>query len=607
MEQSIVSLFYQRATLHPEKLALLWNKKGDWQHIPWKEYREHVTNAARGLFALGFMPGDRANIIGTNRPEWFYSDLAILSNGGISVPVYQTNTAQQIQYIAHHSEASFIFLENSTQLAKVLSVRPQLPSLKKIILWESTDSTGDPQVMTFDQLESLGEKAQAEHSGAVEKRIKDIQPGSTATIVYTSGTTGPPKGAMLSHSNLVWTCDALTKANAYFDTDMYMSYLPLSHIAERIGIYYSSIFTDGTVGIPESLERLAADIKIIQPHVMFAVPRVMEKFYAGIKAAFSQAQGVKKRIIGFAVDTGNQWVKHLENAPQGAPPPVLLRLKRAIADKLVYSKLKHELGFSRGRLLIAGGAPVPPEILRFFHSINIPLCVVYGQTEVTGPTSIHEHGHIRFETTGPAVPGVEVRIAADHEILVRGGNVFMGYFKNPEATRETLKDGWLYSGDIGVLGTDGHLRVTDRKKDLIITSGGKNIAPSNLESMLKSNPLISQAVVIGDRRPFLTAIITLNQENLQKFAQEKGIAKSSGSGLEKAPEVNAAISGFVAKVNSELAQYETIKKFTILDHDFTQDADELTPTLKVKRKVVNEKYAGIIEAMYSRDGEGSRA
>ncbi len=606
MEQSIVSLFYQRATLHPEKLALVWNKKGDWQHIPWKEYREHVTNAARGLFALGFMPGDRANIIGTNRPEWFYSDLAILSNGGISVPVYQTNTAQQIQYIVHHSEASFIFLENSAQLAKVLSVRSQLPSLKKIILWESADSTGDPQVMTFEQLESLGEKAQAEHAGAVEKRIKDIQPGSTATIVYTSGTTGPPKGAMLSHSNITWTCDALTKANDYFDTDMYMSYLPLSHIAERIGIYYSSIFTDGTVGIPESLERLASDIRIIQPHVMFAVPRVMEKFYAGIKAAFSQAKGIKKRIIGFAVDTGNQWVKHLENAPLGTPPPSLLRLKRAVADKLVYSKLKHELGFSRGRLLIAGGAPVPPEILRFFHSINIPLCVVYGQTEVTGPTSIHEHGHIRFETTGPAVPGVEVRIAADHEILVRGGNVFMGYFKNPEATKETLKDGWLYSGDIGELGADGHLRVTDRKKDLIITSGGKNIAPSNLESMLKSNPLISQAVVIGDRRPFLTAIITLNQENLQKFAQEKGIAKSGGPGLEKDPEVNKAISGFVAKVNSELAQYETIKKFTILDHDFTQDADELTPTLKVKRKVVNEKYAGIIEAMYSRDGEGSR-
>lgn len=602
MEQSIVSLFFQRATLHPEKLAMVWNKKGDWQHISWKEYREHVTNAARGLFALGFLPGDRANIIGTNRPEWFYSDLAILSNGGVCVPVYQTNTPQQIAYIARHSEASFIFLENKAQLDKVMAVRTQLASLKKIIIWESADSPGDPLVITFDQLEGLGEKAEAEHPGAVEKRIKDIRSVSLATIIYTSGTTGPPKGAMISHSNITWTCAALIRANEVFDTDMFMSYLPLSHIAERIGIYYLSIFTDGTVGMPESLEKLAADIKVIQPHIMFAVPRVMEKFYAGIKAAFSQVHGLKKRILGFAVNTGNQWVKYLESAPQGARPPLLLRFKRAAADRLVYAKLKHELGFSRGRLLIAGGAPVPPEILRFFHSINIPLCVVYGQTEVTGPTSIHEHGHIKFETTGPALPGVDVRIAPDHEILVRGGNVFMGYYKNPEATRETLKDGWLYSGDIGDLGADGHLRVTDRKKDLIITSGGKNIAPSNIESMLKSNPLISQAVVIGDRRPFLTALFTLNQENLRKFAHEHGIAATGEHGLEQDPAINTAVTGFVAQVNSGLAQYETIKKFTILDHDFTQDTDELTPTLKVKRKVVNEKYADIIEAMYRKDG-----
>ncbi len=600
MEQSIISIFYERAKLHPDKLAIVWNKKGDWQHIPWKEYREHVSNASYGLLSLGFKPGDRANIIGANRPEWFYSDLAILGNGGISVPVYQTNTPKQIEYISRHSESSFIFLENRAQLDKVMAVRSQLPALKKIIIWDKPDSTNETSVITFEELERLGEKARSGQSGAVERRAQDIKLNDTATIVYTSGTTGPPKGAMISHRNIVWTCDALTRANDYFDTDMYMSYLPLSHIAERIGIYYSSIYTDGTIGVPESIDKLAADIKVLQPHLMFAVPRVMEKFYAGIKAAFSQTKGIKKGIIDFAVNTGNQWVRHMES---GSNPPAILKLKRKIADKLVYSKLKHELGFSRGRLLIAGGAPVPPEILRFFHSINIPLCVVYGQTEVTGPTSIHEHGHIKFDTTGPAVPGVEVKIAPDREILVRGGNVFMGYFKDPEATNETLKDGWLYSGDIGELDKDGHLKVTDRKKDLIITSGGKNISPSNIESMLKSNPLISQVVVIGDKRPFLTALFTLNLENLQKFAKQKGIKETTMQALAKHPEIYTIISDFVSKINSDLAQYETIKKFTILDRDFTQDADELTPTLKVKRKVVNEKYAGIIEGMYSKNGQ----
>lgn len=597
MEQSIVSMFYQRSKQHPEKLAILWNKKGEWQHILWKEYKEHVYNASYGLLGLGFKPGDKASIIGINRPEWFYSDLAILSNGGISVPIYQTNTAQQVEYIAQHSDASVIFLENKLQLDKVLSIRSKLPSLKKIIVWDDVD-TQDQMIMTFSELELLGEKIRREQFNALEKRLDEIKLKNIATIVYTSGTTGPPKGAMISHNNIVWTCEALTKANDYFDTDMYMSYLPLSHIAERIGIYYSSIFTDGTVGIPESLDKLATDIKVIQPHIMFAVPRVMEKFYAGIKSALSQTKGFKKMIIDFAINTGNEWVSFIEHKTSTTKIPAKLRFKRKIADKLVYSKLKHELGFSNGRLLIAGGAPVPAEILRFFHSINIPLCVVYGQTEVTGPTSIHEHGNIKFDTTGPPIPGVEVKIAKDGEILVKGENVFVGYFKNPEATAEALKDGWLYSGDIGEFDKDGHLKVTDRKKDLIITSGGKNISPSNIESILKSNPLISQAVIIGDKRPYLTALITLNLENVQKLAKEKGINNTDIHSLPKHPEINKVISEFVTKINNDLAQYETIKKFTILDKDFSQESDELTPTLKVKRKVVNEKYKNLIDSMY---------
>ncbi len=600
MEQSIVALFYQRSKLHPEKPAITWNKKEQWHHIPWKEYREHVIDASYGLLSLGFRPGDRANIIGTNRPEWFYSDLAILSNGGASVPVYQTNTPAQIGYIAQHSESTIIFAENKTQLDKVLSIRSQLPNLKKIIVWDKVEGTTDPAVITFEELEGLGEKARAEQPGSVEKRIQDINAQDLATIVYTSGTTGPPKGAMISHHNIVWTCDALTKANDYFDTDMYMSYLPLSHIAERIGIYYSSIYTDGAVGIPENLDKLASDIKVIQPHIMFAVPRVMEKFYAGIKAAFSQTHGFKKKVIDFALNTGGQWVEYLG---KDVPPSAFLKLKRKIADKLVYSKLKHELGFSRGRLLIAGGAPVPPEIIRFFHSINIRLCVVYGQTEVTGPTSIHEHGHVKFDTTGPAVPGVQVKIAPDGEILVKGGNVFMGYFKNPEATNEALRDGWLHSGDIGELDLQGHLKVTDRKKDLIITSGGKNISPSNIESMLKANPLISQVVVIGDKRSYLTALFTLNAENVLKFAKAQGINETGMPSLSKHRVINQAVSEFVSKINNDLAQYETIKKFAILDRDFSQEADELTPTLKVRRKVVNEKYAAVIEGMYNKNDQ----
>ncbi len=598
MEQSIVALFYQRSKQHPEKLAITWNKKGQWQHILWKDYREHVSNASYGLLALGFMPGDRAGIIGSNRPAWFYSDLAVLGNHGVSVPVYHTNTPKQVEYIAQHSESSFIFVENKAQLDKVLSVRAGLPALKKILLWESGDLVDDPLVMTFDMLEKLGKEARTEQQDAVEKRTQGIKPEDLATIVYTSGTTGPPKGAMISHRNIVWTCEALTKANTSFDTDMYMSYLPLSHIAERIGIFFLSIYTDGSVGIPESLDKLSADMKIIQPHTMFAVPRVMEKFYAGIKTAVSHATGFKKKVLDFALNTGNQWVHSIET---NTPPSALLKLKRKIADRLVYSKLKHELGFSRGRLLFTGGAPVPPEIIKFFYSINIPLSVVYGQTEVTGPTSIHEHGHVKFDTTGPAVPGVRIKIAPDGEILVKGDNVFMGYFKDREATRESLKDGWLYSGDIGEIDKDGHLKVTDRKKDLIITSGGKNISPSNIENMLKSNPLISQAVVIGDKRPFLTALLTLNPENLLKFAKEHGINKTGIQELTQDGAVKESVSRFVSKVNNDLAQYETIKRFIILDRDFSQETDELTPTLKVKRKVVNDKYAAAIEGMYSKE------
>ncbi len=595
METSIVNVFNGRVSEHPDKVAIMWNNKGKWQNVTWKEYNEHVTNVAYGLLGLGMKTQDRVALIGTNRPEWFYSDLAILSNGAVSVPVYHTNTSKQVEYITVHSEAVFIFVENKMQLDKLISIRSSIPNIKKIIVWEMPQDVNDPLIISLDKLEAIGKEARETQSGVVEKRTREINSESLATIVYTSGTTGPPKGAMLSHNNIVWTCDALTKANDYSDTDVYMSYLPLSHIAERIGIYYMFIYTNGTVGIPESIDKLANDIKVIQPHVMFAVPRVMEKFYAGIKVAISHTTGTKKKIVDFAIRTGNQWVAHIE---KGTAPSAGLKLKRNIADIVVYKKLKHELGFSRGRLLIAGGAPVPSEILKFFHSINIPLCVVYGQTEVTGPTSIHEHGHIKFDTTGPAVPGVSVKIAPDGEILVKGGNVFMGYYKNPESTLETLRDGWLYSGDIGEIDKDGHVKVTDRKKDLIITSGGKNVSPSNIESMLKANPMISQVVVIGDKRAYLTALLTLNSENVIKFAKENGINETNTEALSKHPKINQAISEFVEKVNNELARYEGIKKFTLLPKDFSQETDELTPTLKVRRKIVNEKYKEFIEKMY---------
>ena len=583
---------FDQAKARPDVPAFRHKVGGEYQPTSWSEYASLVTRAGKAMMALGLEPGGTVSILGFNRPEWVIFAVAAMSAGGAAAGVYTTCSAEEVRYIVHHAESKIILLEDASQWAKIEAELERLPLLRHVVMMEGAPEIDHDKVLSWEAF--LAKAGDVEDARFFE-RLDALEPSGLATLIYTSGTTGPPKGVMLSHENLAWTAEAARGVTRATPDDVALSYLPLSHIAEQVFTIHGHITSGYTIYFAESIEKVPENLKDVQPSLFFGVPRIWEKFHAGISGKLAVAPPARKLIAENAMRIGKAY-NDAKN--EGRMPGPLLELAYRIADKVVFSKLKPAVGLGRARFCVTGAAPISPSVLAFFASLDVLIYEVYGQSEDTGPTSITRPGNNKIGTVGPPFPGVEVRFGEDDEILVRGPNVFLGYFKEPEATAETLRDGWLCSGDLGKLDEQGNLVITGRKKEIIITAGGKNITPKNIESALKEHALIAEAVVIGDRRKYLTALLILDPDALARFAKDKGASASV-----EAPEVKAELQRAIDAVNSRLARVETVKKFTVLPEAFSIDGGELTPTMKVKRKVVHQKYAGAIDAMYAGDAE----
>jgi long-chain acyl-CoA synthetase len=594
---SLPQLFFDRVERYGERIAMREKKYGIWRNISWNEYGKQVKLAGMGLMALGLKSGEMASIISCTRPEWLFADLGIQSAGGITVPIYETNSAQQVEYILADAGVKYIVVEDEEQLDKVLEVKANLPLLEKISIIDRKGLRGfqDPMVISFQELLEIGMAFGKNNPLCIEDRMRGIAAGNVATLVYTSGTTGPPKGAMISNANILWMADKAYQALEMREGDNILSYLPLSHVAERIISLFVGIYAGLISNFVESKETFSENLREIRPDFFFAVPRIWEKFYSNIVIKVGEAPWFKRAAYRWAIGVG---MKALKYQPQSRGSRLFLLPLHTMANLLVFRKLRKILGLDKARITDSGGAPIAPDVLKYFHAIGIRMKESYGLTESCGLVSIHQGNDIQIGNVGTPIPGIEVKIGEDGEIMVRGPNIFLGYFNRPGATQETIKDGWLYTGDIGELDQEGNLKITDRKKDIIITAGGKNIAPQYIENLLKFSPYINDAVVIGDRRKYLTAVIIIDEDNVNQYAQEQRIPFTTYANLSQNPEINKLISREVEKVNDKLAQVETIKKFKILDKNLDQEEGELTPTMKVRRKFVSERFSSLIEDMY---------
>jgi len=612
---TIIGRFHERVRTHPEKVALRYKEGASWRDITWRDYGDSVRNVAKSLHALGFKPGDKMSLLSGNRPEWHIADIGCLSFGGATAPVYATNSPEQVAYIVGHSDSKVACVENTEQLEKILKMRSELPNLTKVVVFEGYDGSADKElVLSWDDFLAL--------ANDVDDKIYDdttgsIKPEDLATFVYTSGTTGPPKAVMLSHANIWWTATHSEQHIPIGEADgaRALSYLPLSHIAERmishlLQIYYGTQTWFGG-GVPTLIE----DLQECKPTYFFAVPRVWEKFYAGVtsKMAAADPDDRKVKIAKKAIAAGRQVTELEQEAVKrggkltDAKIPLGLKLQHSVLDKLALSKVRAAFGLEECSLALSAAAPLAAELIWFFHSVGIKVREGYGQSEDNGPTTWNPPDAILIGSVGSALPGLEVKIAEDGEVLARGGNVMQGYYKNEKATTETVdSDGWLHSGDVGEFNEHGYLKITDRKKDLIITAGGKNIAPQEIENRLKFHGLISQVVVIGDRRPFLSALVTLDEEKAPEFAREHRI-EGDMAAIAAHERTLKEIQGAVDELNSNLSKVEGVKKFRVLERDFLQEENEITPTLKVKRRTIGDLYADVIEEMYAKDSPPAAA
>jgi len=563
---------------------------GRWISISWEQFGAASRRIAAFLLGEGVGEQEHVAIWSGNRPEWHIADMSVLSLRCRPVPVYLTLSADQAGYVLAHSETVVAFVESPALLAHLQSVRAELPALRRVVVVDGLDApASDGFAIPWSEALHRGEQALARQGAELDRRAASVSLDDIATLIYTSGTTGPPKAVMLTHANIA----AGTASTAQFihadENDRVISYLPLAHIAERSVSEFRSYVYGNVVYFAQGIDRLGEHLRDVRPTAFFAVPRIWEKMAAAVRGQVSATPGLKGRLARWAVATGERRSDVLRS---GRPVSALLRRRHALADRLVLHRLRVALGLDQATVLASGAAPIAPDVLRFFDAVGLEIDEVYGQTENTGLCSMNRPGNARFGTVGPSVPDSEMRIAEDGEILCRSGMVFAGYYKDDEATRATMTaDGFLMTGDVGEVDAEGFLRITDRKKDLIITAGGKNIAPSNIETALKRHRLVANAVVIGDRRPYVTALITLDPDATAAFARERGIAVDG-------PEIRAEVQRHVEEVNAHLSHVEQVKRWELLRADF-QVGVELTPTLKVKRKVVSERYAAEIEKLYS--------
>ena len=591
--QSIPQMFFARAASRGQRPAQLVKRGGTWQATSWQAMSNNVRHIAQGLLTLGLHVGERVALLASSRAEWVQCDLAIMAAAGITVPIYPSLLPDQVVYILHNAEATLVFVDTPAQLDKIVQARTELPALRYIVLMDGQPSQSDPYILTLQELMTRGAAA-TQHTAVLDERLRGLAPDHEATYVYTSGTTGPPKGVVQTHGNHLFMVQSSGAIIAAQEGDVDLLFLPLAHSFARLEAFLG-LYIGLTTAFAESIDALAANMREVRPMLVFSVPRVYEKIYARVQATGQSGSPLKRAIFQRCVDVGRQ-VSLLQQGRQ--PVPAWLRLQQYLAHQLVFKKLHQSVG-GRLRFFVSGGAPLAQEIAEFFHAAGMLILEGYGLTETCPALAANCYNRYKFGTVGPALPGVELRIAPDGEILARGPNIAKGYYKRPEETGEVfLEDGWFATGDIGEIDNEGFLRITDRKKDLIVTAGGKNIAPQNLENLLKTDPYISQAMVYGDRRPYLTAVLTLDLDEMRRYARAHGVPGETSQEFAAQPQVQQLLETRVARLNQQLASYETIKKLFIAPTDFTPESGELTPTLKVKRKVVIQKYHEQIERLY---------
>ncbi len=589
--QSVYQLVSAISAANPNKLAYQYKREGEWQNVTWSENAATCNAIAKSLLALGVQKGERVAVLSATRLEWLQCDLGIMNAGGVTVGVYPTNLAVDCAYVINHCDAEIVFVENKVQLDKLLSVRKELARVRHLVMFEGA-SDAQNNVMSW---QDFLQKGQEISEAAFEARAATIQWDDLASLVYTSGTTGVPKGVMLTHGNVLFTMKSASASlylEPYFVT---LLFLPMAHVFARLIINFS-MYNGMAVAFAEGIEKVPDNLKEIRPHFIASVPRIFEKIYTKVTSSVQDAGGVKAKLFHWALNVGYQ-TSALQQKKQSLPAG--LKLKHTLANKLVLSKIQAAFG---GRLLwaVSGAAPLNKSIAEFFHACGILILEGIGMTENTSFTNVNRYDNNKFGTVGLPGPGIEMKIADDGEIFYRGPNVMKGYFKSPEATAETIdKDGWQATGDIGEVDAEGFLRITDRKKDLIITAGGKNIAPQRIERILRTSRYISQAMAFGDRKKYVTALVTLNPDHILPWVKAQGIAYKNFEELARHSKVLALINAEIEEKNKELASFESVKQIRIVPKDFSIDGGELTPSLKIKRKVVTERYRSLLEEMYS--------
>ena len=591
---SFPALFFQQVERQKDRVALRKKDYGIWNRITWEEYGQLVRQAAAGLLAYGLERGDRVAILGENRPEWLICHLGTMTAGGATCGVYPTSAAEQVAYVVGHSESKVLFVENEEQVDKVLEIVDDL-KVAQVVVWDSKGLWGftHPKIIFFDEFMDKGREYLARFPDKVDAAFQAIEPDDTAVIIYTSGTTGRPKGAMLTHHNILGLTDSFMEAVPFRDDDEMLSYLPLAHIYENIISVFQPVQAGGTVNFVESMETLAQNLREVSPTVFASVPRIWEKFASMIEIRMSDSTYVKRAAYRLGILAGMRYVR----TQKGSRERMLWSLLYWPLYGLVLYHLKRQLGFDRIRFAVCGAAPASPELFEFFNALGVPLREGYGQTESTGVIAVQRLDRPRLGYVGEPIPGIEVKIAEDGEILAKGPGVFKGYFKDPELTAETVKDGWLHTGDVGAL-DDGFLKIMDRKKDILITAGGKNITPAFIENKLKFSTFIQDAVVIGDGRKYITALILIDEDNVTKYAQDNRIPFTTFADLTQNPEINKLIEREISRINKDLSKVETIKKFALLPRRFYEEDGDVTPTKKVKRRFLEKRYKDLIESLY---------
>ena len=597
--ETIPALFWNAVKERGPKVWLRQKHLGLWRSWTWNQTADAVREIAGGLLSLGFARGECASILANTSVEWVWADIGVLSCGGVSNGIYPTDAPSQVHYLCEDSRTTVLFVEDDEQLDKALEVRERLPLLRKIVIFdmEGLHHLDEEDVISLDALRSLGRAYLAQHPDELQQRIEACKPEDLAILVYTSGTTGKPKGAMHLYAGLIYTVRGFNTLVAQDERDERMCFLPLCHIAERMGGEYFGLYTGAKLNFVENPQTIPENVREIAPTVFTAVPRVWEKFYSSVMIALKEAGHVQQAAYAWGIGVGTAIANRVL---AGQSVSRWLKIKFQLAQWLALNNVRKMIGIHRARYLVTGAAPISPDLVRWYLALGVPMLEVWGMTETCGVSTGVRAEHMKPGSIGPAADFNEVRLdPVTSELLVRGKNVFAGYLNLPEKTAETIDaEGWLHTGDVGVVDADGFYRITDRMKDIIITAGGKNITPSELENDLKFSPYITDAVVIGDKRPSLTVIIMIDQENVEKFAQDQDVPFSNYASLTRSSAVQELIQTAIDGVNTKFARVEQIKKFFLLENQLTAEDEELTPTMKLKRKLVEKKYSAQIEAMY---------